>query len=243
MEEPFLTLATLAHFLEVRLLFTFEFASSTYLEFTLLLVWFIMSTDCSAILWVTLCFWHHLASFVCSHINCLVLQETFSELINIRMQTAHFREFWDEANRNRDILEVVPGETFKPKSCVSSIVDWIQLSSVCFLSVSQRHDWVFPLLLQMLKKPRMPRFCVMVSQILGGLLCIYHYSWELMSQWVVVAAHYCYLLRRWWSDTFWATLMRLWLHSLSCYLQVVEISLQFHRSVNHPSSPPKIERA
>jgi translation initiation factor 3 subunit K len=25
------------------------------------------------------------------------------------MQTAHFREFWDEANRNRDILEVVPG--------------------------------------------------------------------------------------------------------------------------------------
>jgi hypothetical protein len=39
------------------------------------------------------------------------------------MQTAHFREFWDEANRNRDILEVVPGETFKPKSCVSSIVD------------------------------------------------------------------------------------------------------------------------
>ncbi len=53
-----------------ELLLTFEFASSTYLEFTLLPVWFIMSTDCSAILCVTLCFWHHLASFVCSHINC-----------------------------------------------------------------------------------------------------------------------------------------------------------------------------
>jgi hypothetical protein len=58
MEEPFLTLATLAHFLEVSLLFTFEFANSTYLEFTLLPVLFIISTDCSAILWFTLCFWH-----------------------------------------------------------------------------------------------------------------------------------------------------------------------------------------
>jgi len=34
---------------------------------------------------------------------------------------------------------------------------------------------------------------------------------------------------KWWSDTLWATLIRLWLHSLSCYFQIVigEISLQF----------------
>ncbi len=36
---------------------------------------------------------------------------------------------------------------------------------------------------------------------------------------------------RWWSDTLWVTLIRLWLHWLSCYCQivVVEISLQFYR--------------
>jgi translation initiation factor 3 subunit K len=53
------------------------------------------------------------------------MEEPFLTLATLAhfLETAHFREFWDEANRNRDILEVVPGETFKPKSCVSSIVD------------------------------------------------------------------------------------------------------------------------
>jgi hypothetical protein len=49
----------------------------------------------------------------------------------------------------------------------------------------------------------------------------------------VMAAHHCYAIcneQRWWSDTLWATLMRLWLHSLLCYLQIVvaENFLQFH---------------
>jgi hypothetical protein len=34
-------------------------------------------------------------------------------------------------------------------------------------------------------------------------------------QWLVMAAGHCYLWWRWWFDTFWATLIRLWLHSLS----------------------------
>jgi hypothetical protein len=49
----------------------------------------------------------------------------------------------------------------------------------------------------------------------------------------VMAAHHCYAIcneQRWWSDTLWATLMRLWLHSMLCYLQIVnaENFLQFH---------------
>ncbi len=49
------------------------------------------------------------------------------------------------------------------------------------------------------------------------------------SQWVVMVALHCYLwCSCWWSDTLWATLIRLWLLSLSYYLQtVLEISLQF----------------
>ncbi len=40
-----------------------------------------------------------------------------------------------------------------------------------------------------------------------------------------------YLFGRWWSDALWATLLRVWLHSLAHYFKVlvVEISLQFHR--------------
>ncbi len=54
-------------------------------------------------------------------------------------------------------------------------------------------------------------------------------SWR--SQWVVRPAHHCFLWWRWWSDTLWVTLVRLWLHLLSCNLRtiVVEISLQFYR--------------
>jgi hypothetical protein len=51
------------------------------------------------------------------------------------------------------------------------------------------------------------------------------------AQWVVRPAHHCFLWWRWWSDTLWVTLVRLWLHLLSCNLWtiVVEISLQFYR--------------
>jgi translation initiation factor 3 subunit K len=41
----------------------------------------------------------------------LQMEEPFLTLATLAhfLETAHFREFWDEANRNRDILEVVPG--------------------------------------------------------------------------------------------------------------------------------------
>ncbi len=48
-------------------------------------------------------------------------------------------------------------------------------------------------------------------------------------QWQWLSAHHCHTWWSWWSDTLWATLIRSWLHSLSCYLQdVVENYLQFH---------------
>ncbi len=76
------------------------------------------------------------------------------------------------------------------------------------------------------------RFCVMVCADFG-LIIMYSFtptvrSW--WSQWVIMAACHCYLWWRWWSDTLWVVLIRLWPHSLLCYLQiVVEISLQFDR--------------
>eukprot|EP00246_Nothoceros_aenigmaticus_P008990 TRINITY_DN24269_c0_g1_i1.p1 TRINITY_DN24269_c0_g1~~TRINITY_DN24269_c0_g1_i1.p1 ORF type:complete len:225 (-),score=28.45 TRINITY_DN24269_c0_g1_i1:285-959(-) len=41
----------------------------------------------------------------------LQMEEPFLTLATLAhfLETARFREFWDEANRNRDILEVVPG--------------------------------------------------------------------------------------------------------------------------------------
>lgn len=41
----------------------------------------------------------------------LQMEETFLTLATLAhfLETSRFREFWDEANRNRDILEVVPG--------------------------------------------------------------------------------------------------------------------------------------
>jgi hypothetical protein len=48
-----------------------------------------------------------------------------------------------------------------------------------------------------------------------------------------MAVCHCYSWWRWWSETLWATLIRLWLQPVSCYLQIVveEISLQFHTCV------------
>jgi hypothetical protein len=48
---------------------------------------------------------------------------------------------------------------------------------------------------------------------------------------VVVMAACCWPLwwrRWWWSDTLWVTLIRLWLCSLSCYLEVVVMQLSLH---------------
>jgi hypothetical protein len=58
---------------------------------------------------------------------------------------------------------------------------------------------------------------------------VFQYS-ESRSQWVVIGASHCCSWWRSWFDTLWTTLIRLWLNSSSCYLQivVVEISLQFH---------------
>jgi hypothetical protein len=65
-------------------------------------------------------------------------------------------------------------------------------------------------------------FCIMVCPGFG-LLIIYLSTPTVrssQSQWVVMAALHCYSWWRWWSDTLWATLIKLWLHSLSCYLQI-----------------------
>jgi hypothetical protein len=32
----------------------------------------------------------------------------------------------------------------------------------------------------------------------------------------------------WWSDTLWATLIRLWLHALLCYLHIVVVEISLH---------------
>jgi hypothetical protein len=74
--------------------------------------------------------------------------------------------------------------------------------------------------------------CLKIAQNFG--LIVMFLSTPTVGSWwnqlVPMAACHCYLWWRWWSDTLWATLIRLWLHFLSCYLQnVVEISLQSPR--------------
>jgi hypothetical protein len=77
-----------------------------------------------------------------------------------------------------------------------------------------------------------PRICSiqLQYQILCGLVCAYLHpltrsapSWS--SHCVVMAACCCCLWWRWWSDALWATLIRLWLHLLSCYLQIVVLEI------------------
>ncbi len=62
--------------------------------------------------------------------------------------------------------------------------------------------------------------CIMVCPSFGKIIiCLYTPivgSW--WTQRVVMAACHYHLWWRWWFVTLWATLMRLWLHSLSCYL-------------------------
>jgi hypothetical protein len=67
-------------------------------------------------------------------------------------------------------------------------------------------------------------------QILCGLVCTYldpltwsAPSWS--SHCVVMAACCCCLWWRWWSYALWATLIRLWLHLLSCYLWIVVLEM------------------
>jgi hypothetical protein len=75
-------------------------------------------------------------------------------------------------------------------------------------------------------------FCMMICPDLG-LIIIYLSTPTVTSwwrQWVVMAACCCYLWWRWWSDTLWGTLVRLRLHSLLGYLQIVieESFMQVH---------------
>jgi hypothetical protein len=103
------------------------------------------------------------------------------------------------------------------------------------LSASQHHIWVFWLLLEMQEKLRTQILYNGMPKILGGFIHtdLTHCLRSWLSHWVVMATCHCYSWWRWWSDTLWVSLIRLWLHSLSCYLQivVVGITLQFHRCV------------
>jgi hypothetical protein len=76
------------------------------------------------------------------------------------------------------------------------------------------------------------RFHILVCPNLGQVV-IYSSTPTILSwwsQWVVMSVHHCYLWWMWWSDTLWATWIRLWMHSLPCYLQrVVEIYLQLDK--------------
>ncbi len=60
-----------------------------------------------------------------------------------------------------------------------------------------------------------------------------------LSEWVVMAVHHWYLWWSWWrSDTLWASLIRLWQHSLLCHVQIVDVDicLQFYRYGDNPVS-------
>lgn len=52
------------------------------------------------------------------------------------VQTSRFREFWDEANRNRDILEVVPGKTICNAAPASVLFCW----ALCEVSLESRPE-------------------------------------------------------------------------------------------------------
>jgi hypothetical protein len=83
---------------------------------------------------------------------------------------------------------------------------------------SSHLTWIYPVL----GSPDMRWIIIYLSAPTIG-------SW--WSQQVIMAARHCSSWWRWWSDTLWATLIRLRLHSLWCHLQMVavEISLQLHR--------------
>jgi hypothetical protein len=94
----------------------------------------------------------------------------------------------------------------------AAIVLWV-LSSIMTESL--------PLLLEMQQKLRTHIFVEDFGQTIRYLSTLYIISLLIKS----VGSHSRW---SWWCDTLWVTLIRLWLCSLSCYLQivVVEVSLQ-----------------
>ncbi len=84
---------------------------------------------------------------------------------------------------------------------------------------SQHHDWLLLLLLKMHRNSRhrfLEWFAWTFVHVAIYLCTPTVGSWQ--RQWVIKAAHHCYSQWRWWSDTLWATLIRLWLYSLPCCL-------------------------
>jgi hypothetical protein len=102
-----------------------------------------------------------------------------------------------------------------PHKCVAA---WMRILS----SASQHDDWVFPLLPEMQQKLRHNFLITIYLKFLADYdVYIYMHHWELMKSVVVMAACLCYWWWWWRSDTLWATLIWLWLHSSSCCLKVM----------------------
>jgi hypothetical protein len=120
--------------------------------------------------------------------------------------------------------------------CGSLNKDTVDFFNYLYLFSASRHDdWVFPLLPEMQQKLRHNFLWTIYMNFLADYdVCIYTRHWELMKSVVVMSACLCYSWWWWRSDTLWATLIRLWLHSSSCCLQsnVLVISLESHRYVS-----------
>jgi hypothetical protein len=99
--------------------------------------------------------------------------------------------------------------------------------TLCLLIASQHHDRVFQLLLEVWQKHRMQILYNGLPRFRDDyyILIYSHCFWIWWSQQVIVAAHHCYSWWRWWSDTLWATLIKLWLHSLLCQIQIVGVEI------------------
>jgi hypothetical protein len=91
---------------------------------------------------------------------------------------------------------------------------WMRILLTFYLRVwTEHHDRVFPLLMEIQQKLRMQMYVEWFAQKF----------WQIIV-WLStphLADHHSYSWWRWWSDTLWATLIRLWPHSLSCYPQTV----------------------
>jgi len=106
------------------------------------------------------------------------------------------------------------------------------MQQIYTLSANEHHDWVFPFLLGMWQKLRTQMFCIKVCpNILGRLSHICHQGWSWWSQWGVVKGCHCYSWSRGWSGTLWVMLIKLRLHSYSCYLYCVVVEFLCNLSI------------
>jgi hypothetical protein len=95
---------------------------------------------------------------------------------------------------------------------------------LCFLPIDYYHFFPYCSVLQLphVKLTTVETWAA-TKYISFGVYCIIIYSSTptVRSWWLqLVAACHCYLWSMWWSDTLWATLIRLRLHSLLSYLQI-----------------------